>query len=154
MDESSEDRNREFLFWIAFWLQILVLVFLVAVGFFFASAARGRGDYAVGLALSLSAIALFFFFLKRSLDGDHRLWGGFLFAETMGELAVAIPLSTVIGLLGLFLAHAAESGSLYAAGMGLFAASALAVFLNIKRTYDRIEESRHQEIGRRRRRAP
>jgi membrane protease YdiL (CAAX protease family) len=138
-----EDHNRKFLSWIAVQLQFLVLLFLAVVGFFFASADRGRGDYAVGLVLSLSAIALAFFFLKRRLDGDERLWGGFLFAETVGELGVAIPLFTVIALLGLFLAHAAGSGSLYGAGLGLFVASALSVFLNIKRVYDRIDESRH-----------
>ena len=49
----------------------------------------------------------------------------------------------VIGLAGLFIAHAWESGVMHAAGIALFVASGVIVFLNIKRVYDRINSEPH-----------
>ena len=61
----------------------------------------------------------------------------------MQNLALVIPLFAVIGLAGLFIAHAWQSGAMHAAGIALFLASGVIVFLNIKRVYDRIDAERH-----------
>ena len=55
----------------------------------------------------------------------------------MTNLAVAIPLFTVIGLAGLFVAAAWPYGSLHAAGLALFVVSGVIIFLDIKRVFDR-----------------
>ncbi len=141
-EENSNDPNRGFLTWFLFCVQILALIFLALFGFVVADADRAAGDYAAGLTLSVSAILLCFFFLKQAFDGGNSLWGGVLFAETTRGLAAAIPVLTVLGLLGLFLAHAAKGGSLYGAGLALFVVSALSVFLNIKHVYDHRDRSR------------
>ncbi len=137
--QRRKKREEALLPWFLFWGQILVLVVLAVIGFFFARAARAPGDYAVGLSLSLSAIAFLFLRIKLFFDGEERSFFDLLFAESMAELSVAIPLSVVVGLAGLLIAFAAKEGSLYSAGLGLFVAAVLAVFLNIKRVYDRIE---------------
>jgi hypothetical protein len=143
MKDEETKSNREFLSWLAFWLQLVVLAFLAVVGFVFASLARGRGDYAIGFGLGICAIALAFLRLKLSFDGEGGGWDDILFVDTMAQLAIAIPVLAVLGLAGLFLAHAAGSGGLYAAGLGLFVASAVSIFLNVKRVYDRIDRRRH-----------
>ena len=44
-----------------------------------------------------------------------------------------------IGLVGLFIAHAWESGAMHAAGLALFVASGAIIFLDLKHVFDRIE---------------
>ena len=56
----------------------------------------------------------------------------------MAHLAVVIPLFVVIGLGGLFIA-AAEPGTLQNAGVALFVASGLVIFLSMKRVFDRLD---------------
>jgi hypothetical protein len=125
--------------WLGFWLQFLVLGGLAIIGAFVASGDAGPGDYQSGMLLSLAAIALAFLRLKHQLDGGAPDWGSFLLVDDMRGLAVVIPLFAIIGLAGLFIAHAWESGSMHAAGIGLFIASGAIVFFNIKRVFDRIE---------------
>jgi hypothetical protein len=57
----------------------------------------------------------------------------------MWNLAVVIPLFTIIGLAGLFIAHAWENGALHAAGIALFIVSGVIIFLDIKRVFDRMD---------------
>lgn len=140
-EATLEDPNREFVSWFAKTLQFAALIILAILGFLFASGDRGAGNYAVGITLSVSAILLIFLFLQQRLDGDDRLWGASIFADRLSELAAAIPILTVLALSGLLLARAAASQSLYGAGLGLFAASVLGIFLNIKRVCDRIDRS-------------
>ena len=54
---------------------------------------------------------------------------------------MVIPLFTVIGLAGLFLGAGAE-GSLQSAGVGLFFASGLIIFLSLKRVFDALDSHR------------
>ena len=61
----------------------------------------------------------------------------------MKNLAFAIPLFAVIGLAGLFIAHAWESGAMHIAGLALFVASGVIIFLNIKRVFDRMNSGLH-----------
>jgi hypothetical protein len=146
MDRSSrrpDEAARAFWSWLGFWLQFLILGFLAVVGAFVASGAERPGDYTCGVALSLAAIALGFLRLKHHFDGGDADWGNFLLVDTMRNLALVIPLFVVIGLAGLFIAHAWESGVMYAAGVALFVVSGVIVFLNIKRVYDRINSERH-----------
>lgn len=141
MDATSptpDDAGRAFWSWLAFWGQFLVLGVLVVIGAFAASEGARPGDYACGLLLGLGAIALAFLRLKHRLDGGALGWGSFLLVDDMKNLAVAIPLFVVIGLAGLFIAHAWEHGSMHAAGLGLFVASGVIVFLDIKHVFDRI----------------
>ncbi len=134
----AEPAERAFWVWLGFWLQFVVLGLLVVVGAFAASAARGSsGDYACGILLILGALALAFLRLKQRFDGGAPGWREFLLVDDMTNLAVAIPLFTVIGLAGLFIAAAWPYGSLHAAGLGLFVISAVMVFLDIKRVFDR-----------------
>jgi hypothetical protein len=61
----------------------------------------------------------------------------------MKNLALAIPLFAVIGLVGLFVARAWESGAMHAAGLGLFVASGVIIFLDIKHVFDRMNSGAH-----------
>jgi hypothetical protein len=141
MDETGpppDDAEREFWSWLGFWVQFLILGLLAALGAFVASADVRPGDYQCGMLLSLGAIALVFLRLKHRLDGGALGWGNFLFVDDMKNLALAIPLFAIIGLLGLFIAHAWENGSMHGAGLGLFVVSGAIVFLDIKHVFDRM----------------
>jgi hypothetical protein len=129
--------DRTFWSWLGFWLQFPMLGVLALAGAGFASLDRRPGDYATGMLLFLASVALAFMRLKSRLDGGDAGWGSFLFVDDMKNLAVAIPLFTLLGLAGLFLALAWPYGSLHAAGIGLFAASVIIMFLDIKRVFDR-----------------
>jgi hypothetical protein len=133
-----DNAERAFWSWLGFWGQFLVLGLLAVIGALVASADERPGDYQCGLLLSLAAIALGFLRLKHQLDGRAPGWDTFLLVDDMKSLALVIPLFVVIGLAGLFLAHAWESGAMYAAGVGLFGASGVIVFLNLKNVFDRM----------------
>jgi len=141
MDETGrtpDDAERAFWSWLGFWAQFVILGLLAVIGAFVASENRRPGDYQCGLLLSLGSIALAFLRLKHQLDGEASGWGSFLLVDDMKNLAIVIPLFVVIGLAGLFIAHAWEHGSMHAAGLGLFVASGVTVFLDIKRVFDRM----------------
>ena len=125
--------------WLGFWLQILVLGVLAISGAFTASAGDRPGDYACGMALGLSAIALAFLRLKQRLDGSASGWSDLLLVGDMWNLAIVIPLFTVIGLAGLFIGHAWEEGAMHAAGIALFIVSGAIIFLDMKHVFDRME---------------
>jgi hypothetical protein len=125
--------------WLGFWLQLLVLGVLAIIGAFAASAADRPGDYACGMVLSLAAIALAFLRLKHRLDGSGPGWGNLLLVGDMWNLALVIPLFTLIGLAGLFIAHAWEEGAMHSAGIALFIVSGAIIFLDMKHVFDRME---------------
>jgi hypothetical protein len=142
MDEAGrtpDEAEHAFWSWLGFWVQYLILGILAVIGAFVASADARPGDYQCGLLLGLAAIALAFLRLKHRLDGGATGWGSFLFVDDMKNLALAIPLFALIGLAGLFVAHAWESGAMHAAGIGLFVVSGIIVFLNMKNVFDRID---------------
>ena len=142
MDETGrtpDDVERAFWSWLGFWVQFLILGLLAVIGAIVASSDERPGDYQCGLLLSLAAIALGFLRLKHQLDGGTPGWGTFLLVDDMKNLVVAIVLFALIGLAGLFLAHAWESGAMHAAGVGLFGASGVIVFLNLKNVFDRMD---------------
>jgi hypothetical protein len=141
MDDTGripDDAERAFLSWLGFWIQFLILGLLAVIGAFVASEDERPGDYLCGLLLSLAAVALAFLRLKHRFDGGASGWGTFLLVDDMKNLALAIPLFAVIGLVGLFVARAWESGAMHAAGLGLFVASGVIVFLDIKHVFDRM----------------
>jgi len=141
MDETGptpDDADRAFWSWLGFWVQFVILGLLAVIGAFVASADAEPGDYQCGLLLSLGAVALAYLRLKHRLDGGALSWGNFLFVDDMKNLAVAIPLFAIIGLAGLFIARAWESGAMHAAGIGLFVVSGMVVFLDIKHVFDRM----------------
>jgi hypothetical protein len=137
----SRDRDNGTAAWFGFWAQFIVLGGLAIGGALFASAGRDPGDYATGLVLALSAIALAFLRLKHSFDGTAGGWAEFLLVDDMRNLALVIPVFTIIGLLGLFIAAAAP-GSLHDAGIGLFVASGAIVFFSLKRVFDNFDARR------------
>ena len=141
--QTPNNPERAFWSWLGFWLQILVLGVLAIVGAFAASAADRPGDYTCGMALSLAAIALAFLRLKRRLDGNGSDWADFLLVGDMWNLALVIPLFTVIGLAGLFIAHAWESGAMHTAGIALFIVSGAIIFLDMKQVFDCMEPPGH-----------
>ena len=141
IDEASRTPGgveRAFWSWLGFWIQFLILGVLAVIGAFVASEDARPGDYLCGLLLSLGAIGLAFLRLKHWLDGGTLDWGAFLLVDDMKHLAVAIPLFAMIGLAGLFIARAWESGAMYVAGLALFVASGVIIFLYIKRVFDRM----------------
>src|SRR3954447_3088371 len=137
--QTPDNAERAFWSWLGFWPQILVLGVLAIVGAFAASAADPPREYSCGMALSLGAIALAFLLLKRRLDGDGSGWADFLLVGDMWNLALVIPLFAVIGLAGLFIAHAFENGAMHSAGIALFVVSGAIIFLDMKHVFDRIE---------------
>jgi hypothetical protein len=141
--QRPDDPERAFWSWLGFWLQLLVLGVLAITGSFAASGADRPGDYACGMVLSLAAIALAFLRLKRRLDGSGSSWSEFLLVGDMWNLALVIPLFAVIGLAGLFIAHAWESGAMHTAGITLFIVSGAIIFLDMKHVFDRMEPPGH-----------
>jgi len=137
--QTPDNAERAFWSWLGFWLQILVLGVLAIIGAFAASAADRPGDYTCGMALSLGTIALAFWRLKRRLDGDGSGWADFLLVDDMWNLALVIPIFTVIGLAGLFITHAWEEGAMHSAGIALFIASGAITFLDMKHVFDGME---------------
>src|SRR5690349_4811756 len=103
---SLDTAERAFWSWLGFWLQILVLSVLAIAGAFAASAGDRPGDYACGMVLTLASIALAFLRVKHLLDGKGAGWSDLLLVRDMWNLALVIPLFTVIGLAGLFIASA------------------------------------------------
>ena len=141
MDETGQipdQAEHAFWLWLGFWIQFLILAVLAVIGAFVASEDARPGDYLCGMLLSLAAVALAFLRLKHRLDGGASGWGTFLLVDDMTHLALVIPLFAIIGLAGLFIAHAWESGAMHAAGLGLFVVSGAIIFLNIKRVFDRM----------------
>jgi hypothetical protein len=51
---------------------------------------------------------------------------------------LVIPLFTVIGLAGLFIAHAWDDGAMHSAGIALFVVSGAIIFLDMKHVFDRM----------------
>lgn len=142
MDErppAPESAERAFWSWLGFWLQMLVLAVLAVIGAFAASGGGRPGDYACGMALILGAIALAFLRIKHRLDGGSSGLVTFLLVDDMWNLALVIPLFAVIGLAGLFIAHAWESGAMHVAGVVLFIVSGAIIFLDMKHVFDRID---------------
>ena len=137
--QTPDTAERAFWSWLGFWLQLLVLGVLAITGSFAASGADRPGDYACGMVLSLAAIALAFLRLKRRLDGSGSGWSDFLLVGDMWNLALVIPLFAVIGLAGLFIAHAWENGAMHTAGIALFIVSGAIIFLDMKHVFDRME---------------
>jgi hypothetical protein len=137
--ETPVNPARAFWSWLGFWVQILVLAVLAIIGAFAASAAGRSDDYACGMVLALAAIALAFLRMKHRLDGGGSGLVEFLLVDDMLNLVLVIPLFTVIGLAGLFIAHGYEDGSLHDAGVALFIASGAAIFLDLKHVFDRLE---------------
>jgi hypothetical protein len=121
--------------WTAFWGQLVVLAALAVLGAAFASADSVPGDYACGLLLSLAAIALGFMRVKSRLDGAAAEGRSFL-VDDMANLVAVIVIFTILGLAGLFIAAGFDYGGLHDAGVALFAASGLAVFLSMKHVFD------------------
>jgi hypothetical protein len=125
--------------WLGFWLQFAILALCAALGAFAASSGRLPGDYGCGMALFLGALGLAFLRLKQSFDSRSPNWRDLVLTGDMASLAVAIPVFTVIGLFGLFIARDWPLGSLHDVGLGLFVVSAVIIFLDIKTVFDRID---------------
>jgi hypothetical protein len=125
--------------WLIAWGEIVLLALLALVGAFFASADASPGDYACGMILVLAAIALAFLRLKARLDGEAGGWADSLLVDDWTGLTAAIVVFVLLGLVGLFVAAAHETGGLHNGGVALFVVSALAIFLNLKRVFDRAE---------------
>jgi hypothetical protein len=134
----AEPAERAFWSWLGFWAQFVLLAICVVIGAFSASNAEGPGNYIAGLLLILGAVALGFLRLKQRFDGGATGLRAALFVDRMTSLAVVIPLFAVIGLAGLFIADAWPYGSLHNAGIALFIASGVIVFLDIKQVFDRL----------------
>ncbi len=134
--------GREYWAWFGFWAQFGVLGGLGIVGLYIGGRGGEPGDDTTGLVLAIGAALLAFMRLKLWFDGGATGWMGFLFVDRMAQLAIVIPLFAVIGLAGLFIAAGAEGSTLHDAGIGLFIASGLVIFLSMKRVFDRLDSHR------------
>jgi hypothetical protein len=94
---------------------------------------------ACGLVLSFAALALAFMRLKSRFDGAASDWGSFLLVDDMPNLVAVIVIFTVLALAGLFVAARFDHGGLHDAGIALFLASGLAVFLSLKHVFDNLD---------------
>lgn len=135
---TPEPPETAFWSWLAFWLQFFVLGACLVLGAFAASGAEDPGDYAAAIVLSVCALALAFLRLKQSFDDGPTGLSDTLLIDNFGALAVVIPLFVIIGLAGLFIARGWEIGILHDAGIALSVCSGIAVFMNIKRVFDRV----------------
>lgn len=134
--------NREYWAWLGFWAQFAALGGFVILGMYVGGRGGEPGDDTAGLLLAIGAALLAFLRLKLWFDGAETGWMGFLFVDRMAHLAIVIPLFAVIGLAGLFVAAGAEGNILHDAGIGLFIASGLVIFLSMKRVFDRLDSRR------------
>lgn len=130
--------RREYWAWFGFWAELVVLVALAILGAYVAGRGEEPGDYATGLILSVTAIALAFLRLKLRFDGASLS----LLVDDMRNLGVVIAVFVVLALAGLFIAAATGQGSLYIAGVALFVASGLIVFLSLKNVFDNLDRRR------------
>lgn len=135
--QRSQDNDEGLGPWFRFWAQFVVLAALAILGLYVAGQGEAPGDYATGLMLAIGAILLAFLRLKSWFDGTSGDWTSFLFVDRPAHLLVVIPLFTVIALAGLFVA-AGEPGTLQDAGVALFIASGLVIFLSMKRVFDKL----------------
>ena len=141
-DPAPNGFGREYWSWIAFWAQFIVLGLLAVVGAVVASQGGGPGDYACGLILSLTAIAIAFLRLKQRFDGGPADWQSFLLVDDIANLTLAIAVFTALGLAGLFIAAGSQEGSLHMAGIALFLASGITVFLSLTHVFDNLDRRR------------
>jgi hypothetical protein len=132
--------EQSYRIWFGFWAQFVVLGGLAILGLYIGSDGV-PGDYATGLLLTIAAVLLAFLRLKSWFDGTSNDWTSFLLVDKPAHLVVVIPLFTVIALAGLFIA-AGSPGSLQDAGVGLFIACGLIIFLSLKRVFDKLD-TRH-----------
>jgi hypothetical protein len=130
---------RLFWSWLRFWVQLGVLAVLAIGGAFFASQGRQPGDYQAGLMLAAAAFILAVMLVKRRLDGAPDDLPSLVLVDDMRGLAFVIPLFTIAALAGLFIANAFPADPRYVFGLGLFGASILAILLQIKHVFDRID---------------
>lgn len=130
---------RLFWSWLRFWVQLAVLAVLVIGGAFFASKGRQPGDYQSGLMLAAAAFILAVLLVKRRLDGAPDDLASLVLVDDMRGLAFIIPLFTIAALAGLVIADAFPTDPRYFFGLGLFLASILAILLQIKHVFDRID---------------
>lgn len=130
--------RREYWAWFGFWAELVVLAALAILGAYVAGRGEEPGDYATGLILSVTAIALAFLRLKLRFDGASLS----LLVDDMRNLGVVIAVFVVLALAGLFIAAATGQGSLYIAGVALFVASGLIVFLSLKNVFDNLDRRR------------
>ena len=136
-ETSPQHWGRDYWTWVGFWAQFLVLGALAILGLVIAGS-DAPGDDTTGLLLGGAAVALAFMRLKLWFDGGATGWMAFLFVETPRGLVVVIPLFAVIALAGLFMAAGAD-GSLRNAGIALFIASGMVIFLSLKRVFDKLD---------------
>jgi hypothetical protein len=139
MDEPNAENELGLCAWIGFWVQLVVLGACAVLGAVFASADSDPGDYTCGMLLSLGAVALAFMRLKNRFDGGPAGWGSSLLVDDMPNLVAVIVIFALLALAGLFTAAAVDQGGLHDAGIALFVASGLAVFLSLKHVFDTLD---------------
>ena len=137
MDTPTEQFAEGYWDWFKFWAQFVVLGALTILGLHIGSDGQ-PGDYATGLMLAIGSMLLAFLRLKAYFDGTSADWTSFLLVDKPAHLVVVIPLFTVIALAGLFIA-AGEPGSLQNAGVTLFIACGVIIFLSMKRVFDKLD---------------
>ena len=125
--------------WLCFWLQFAVLAGLAILGSLYASAGATGSDYACGLILAVASVLLLLLRVKGYFDGDGAGLSAALLVDDMPSLGVTIILFIVLGIGGVFVAAAVGGGGLYVGGVALFAVSAVAILLSMKRVFDRLD---------------
>jgi hypothetical protein len=99
-------------------------------------------DSARDFGVFIVVVLLIFWGVKRHYDGAPPLGVRDLVVEDPLALTVSVPILSVLGLVGLFMASAAETASGYYAGLGLAVGAIGMVFLNLKGRFDAEERRR------------
>ena len=128
--------------WLGFWLPLFVAAALAIIGAYVAARSPQPDAYPCGLTLALAAIAFGFLWMRRRLDGGNTTWADFLLVGEMRNLALAIPVFTIIAFVGLFVAAEWREGVLHVAGIALLVLAVLVILLDIKHVFDRRERLR------------
>jgi|GEM_PF-997674 hypothetical protein len=134
--------SRLFWPWLRFWVQMAVLAVLAITGLFFASRGRQPGDYQSGLMLAAAALALAVLLVKRRIDGAPDDLASLALVDDTRALAFVIPPLALAALAGLVIARIFPTGTRHLFGLGLFGAGVLAILLQIKHAFDRLDRGK------------
>ncbi|HJU19566.1 MAG TPA: hypothetical protein VJ770_24190 [Stellaceae bacterium] len=138
-EPSGQRGDPTFLAWLRFWAQLVILAALTIFGAAVASNAQETQNYQAGMMLAVAAFALLLLLVKRRLDGESDNLFSLVLVDDISGLWLVVPLFTIAALIGIIIAGIFQFGTWYIFGLGLFGASVIAILLQIKHVFDRID---------------
>lgn len=129
--------------WALTWIGIGLWGVIAVLALFGAADASTNGTYICALLAALGSILMVLANVKRYLDGYAPRILPDVLVSRFESLMLLIPVMAVFGVAGLFLAAGSHSGGVYTAGLGMFVAACLTIFLSVKNCFDRAE---HRDV--------